>query len=200
MSDVDHDLLYRMAEAQSGYFTSAQAAAAEMDPSTLRYHARPGGRFEPIRRGLYRLKHFPASPSEHIMAAWLPLRDAGAIVSHDSALELQGLSDVIPSEVHLLLPRSQRGQRRRPGVLLHTVESHLDNSEVRWVAGVPVTSPERTIVDCAVTGVQPEQVELAIEQALARGLTTVSRLRGAASGRSRRVRDLIESSIARHPA
>jgi len=168
-----------------------------MDPSTLRHHARPGGRFERVRRGLYRLKYFPVSPNEHIMAAWLPLRDAGAVVSHDSALELYGLSDVIPGAVHLLLPRSQRGQRGRPGVRLHTAESQLDPSEMRWITGLPVASPERTIVDCAVAGVQPEQVELAVEQALARGLTTVPRLRGAASGRPRRVRALVESSIER---
>ena len=33
------------------------------------------------------------------MAAWLPLRDAGAVVSHESALELHGLSDVTPNAI-----------------------------------------------------------------------------------------------------
>ena len=63
------------AEAQAGYFTAQQAVNAGMDRSTLRYHARPGGRYERMRRGLYRLRHFPSSPYEHIMVAWLPLRD-----------------------------------------------------------------------------------------------------------------------------
>ena len=70
-----------------------------MDRSTLRHHARPGGRYERVRRGLYRLRHFPSSPYEHVMAAWLPLRDAGAVVSHESALELHGLSDVTPNAI-----------------------------------------------------------------------------------------------------
>src|ERR1700748_139683 len=113
MSDVDHDALYMRAEAQAGYFTAQQALEAGMDRSTLRHHARPGGRYERVRRGLYRLRHFPTSPYEHVMPPWLPLRDSGAIVSHESALELQDLSDVIPDTVHVMVPRSERGLRRR---------------------------------------------------------------------------------------
>ena len=118
MHDVDHDALYRVAESQAGYFTTQQALEAGMDRSTLRHHARVGGRYERVRRGLYRLRHFPSSPHEHVVAAWLPLRDAGAVVSHESALELYDLSDVIPSATNLSVSRSKRGQRPRPGVRL----------------------------------------------------------------------------------
>src|ERR1700761_3781818 len=118
MSDVDHDALYRTAEAQARYLNAPQAVEAGMDRSTLHFHARPGGRYERVRRGLYRLRHFPTSPQEHVMAAWLPLRDNGAVVSHESALELHDLSDVIPDAVHLTVPRSERGIRPRAGVRL----------------------------------------------------------------------------------
>ena len=200
MSDIDHDALYRQAEAQAGYFTAQQAVAAGMDRSTLRHHARPGGRYERVRRGLYRLRHFPTSSYEHVMAAWLPLRDAGAVVSHESALELHGLSDVIPNAVHLSLPRSERGQRRRTGVRLHTLNRPPTKAEIRTVEGLPVTSPERTIVDSLETGVQPEQIEMTIGQALERGLTTPRRLTEAASGRSARVRKFIGRCLAEVPA
>jgi len=195
MSDVDHDGLYGLAEAQAGYFTAQQAVKAGMDRSTLRHHARSGGRYERVRRGLYRLRHFPFSPHEHVMAAWLPLRDAGAVVSHESALELHGLSDVIPDAVHLSLPRSERGQRRRAGVRLHTLSRPPGRAEVREVAGLPVTSPERTIVDALEAGAQPEQIEMAGRQALERGLTTPRRLRAAASTRPVRVRKFIERRL-----
>jgi predicted transcriptional regulator of viral defense system len=191
MSDVDHDGLYRLAESQAGYFTAQQALAAGMDRTTLRHHARPGGRYERAGRGLYRLRHFPSSPHEHVVAAWLPLRDAGAVVSHESALELYDLSDVIPSAVHLSLPRSKRGQRPRPGVRLHTLERPPSATEARRIAGVPVTAPERTIIDALEAGTRLEQVELAVRQALERGLTTPRRLRAAASSRSGRVREFI---------
>ena len=194
MSDVDHDGLYRLAEAQAGYFTSAQAVEAGMDPSTLSHHARSGGRYERVRRGLYRLRHFPSSPVEHVVAAWLPLRQAQAVVSHASALELYGLSDVIPDVVHVSVPRVKRGQRPRPGVRIHTVVEPLDSREVRTVAGVAVTSPERSIVDSLEGGGQPEQVEMAIRQALDRGLTTERRLRETAADRSSKARELVDAA------
>jgi predicted transcriptional regulator of viral defense system len=196
MSDtIDHDALYGLAESQAGYFTAGQALAAGMDRSTLGYHARPGGRYERVRRGLFRLRHFPSSQYEHVVAAWLSLRETPAVVSHESALELYGLSDVIPSAVHISLPRAKRGQRPRPGVRFHTLERAPSPSERRLIMGMPVTSPERTIVDSLQAGTQPEQVELAVRQALDRGLTTPKRMRAALAGRPARVSGLIEHAI-----
>jgi len=197
MSDVDHDRLYDIAQSQAGYFTAGQAIDAGMDRSTLRYHARPGGWYERIGRGVYRLRHFPASPHEHVVAAWLPLRQAGAVISHASALELYELSDVIADAVHVSIPRSQRGQRPRTGVQIHTLARPLEPHEIRDMAGVRATSPERTLVDGVEDGTSPEQIELAIRQALSRGLTTPRRLREAAATRSSRTRGLVDDSVRR---
>lgn len=194
---IDHDALYRLAESQAGYFTARQALAAGMDRSTLRHHARPHGRYERVRTGLYRLRHFPSSRHEHVVAAWLPLRDAGAVVSHESALELYELSDVIPDAVHLTLPRSARGQRPRAGVRMHTPTGAPGPAEIRQINGMPVTSPERTILDALQAGAQPEQVELAVRQAIERGLTTPRRLRADAARRSLRIRSAIDSAVER---
>ncbi len=193
---IDHDALYRLAESQAGYFTAQQALATGMDRSTLRYHARRGGRYERVRRGLYRLRHFPSSPHEHVVATWLSLRETPAVVSHESALELYDLSDVIPSAVHISLPRTKRGQRSRPGVHFHTLQHPPTPTETRPLLGIPVTTPERAIVDSLQAGSQPEQIELAVHQALERGLTTPRRLRAAAAERPTRVRNLIEHALA----
>lgn len=196
MSDaIDHNGLYLLAESQAGYFTARQAVDAGMDRSTLRHHAREGGRYDRVRRGLYRLRHFPSSPHEHVVAAWLPLRDAGGVVSHESALELHDLSDVMPTAIHISLPRARRGQRPRPGVRLHTLEHPPSGSEVVTLHGMPTTTPERTIADTIESGTQPEQIEMAIRQALDRGATTPGRLRAAAHARSARARQLIEQML-----
>jgi len=196
MSDaIDHDGLYWTAESQSGYFTAQQAHEAGMDRSTLAYHARHGGRYERVRRGLYRLRHFPLGPRDHVIAAWLPLPEP-AVVSHESALELYDLSDVIPNAVHITLPRAKRGQRPLPGVRFHTVEHPPGPNERRRIAGVAVTNPERTIVDALEAGTQLEQIELAVGQALGRGLTTPRRLRAAAADRPRRVRVFVDRALA----
>src|SRR6218665_920532 len=158
MSDrIDHDGLYRVAESQAGYFSAAQAVDAGMDRSTLRHHAREGGRYDRVRRGLYRLRHFPSSPHEHVVAAWLPLRNAGGVISHESALELHDLSDVMPTAIHISLPRSKRGQRPRTGVRIHTLSHPPGASDVIHLRGVPTTTPERTIADVIEDGTQPEQ-------------------------------------------
>jgi predicted transcriptional regulator of viral defense system len=125
------------------------------------------------------------------MAAWLGVREAGGVVSHESTLELYELSDVIPDAVHLSLPRSKRGTRPRDGVRLHTTDHPADSSEIRQIAGVPVTSPERTIVDALDAGTQPEQIEMALHQALDRGLSSPSRIRAATERRSPRAKHFI---------
>jgi predicted transcriptional regulator of viral defense system len=192
---IDHDGLYRIAESQAGYFTARQALEAGMDRSTLLHHARPGGRYERVRRGLYRFRHFPSSVHEHVVAAWLDL-PSPAVVSHESALELYDLSDVIPHAVHITLPRAKRGQRARPGVRFHMLTDPPGPNETRRVNGVLATNPERTIVDSLEAGTQPEQIELAVRQALERGLTTPRRLRAAATSRPTRVRRFIDRLLA----
>ncbi len=192
---VNHARLYRIAESQAGYFTARQAVAAGMARSTLSHHARRGGRFERVGWGVYRLGQFPSSPYEHVVANWLSLQDPDAVVSHESGLELYDLSDVIPGEVHFTVPRTERWRRRRPGVRLHFASSPVPESERRTVLGLPVTSVERTILDYAQDRGQPEQVALAIAQALSRGLTTRRRLRAAADKRPTRIRTLLERAI-----
>jgi hypothetical protein len=63
-----------------------------------------------------------------------------------------------------------------------------------------VTSPIRTILDTAEAGVGPEQVEMAIDEAIKRGIATKRRLDEAATGRPRRVALLIHSVLDRTAA
>ena len=158
-----------------------------------------GGRYERVRRGLYRLRHFPSSPREHVVAAWLAL-PSPAVVSHESALDLYDLSDVIPNAVHITLPRGKRGRRGRAGVRFHMLTHPPGPDEIRRVDGVLATTPERTIVDSLEAGTQPEQIELAIQQALERGLTTPRRMRAAAADRSNRVRTFVDRLLTERTA
>ncbi len=115
---------------------------------------------------------------------------------HESALEVFGLSDVIPEQIHLSVPRSRRKLSRRPGVALHTTTRPLDGSSVVVRNGMRLTAPGRTIADVAAAGVAPKQVARAIREAVNRGLTTPSRLREAGRGRGRRVEQLVELALA----
>lgn len=87
------DRLYGIAEPQAGYFTTAQAEAAGVDrPRLSRYTA--SGRLQRVRRGLYRLTHFPHSRFEDLFIAWLET-GPNSVISHDSALALYEISDAL---------------------------------------------------------------------------------------------------------
>jgi predicted transcriptional regulator of viral defense system len=193
---IDWESLGRLAEDQAGYFTAAQAAAIGAHRNTLAHHARRGGRLERSGRGLYRLRFFPSSPFEHIAAAWVAAGPDEATVSHKSALELYDLSDVIADQVHLTLPRERRHRRAPVGVRFHFPHAPVGDDERRRVHGLRATAVERTLLDVLQDGeTQPEQIDMAIEQSLARGLTTPRRLHAAAEHRPATVRRSLERRL-----
>jgi predicted transcriptional regulator of viral defense system len=189
----DHEGIFQTASEQAGYFTTAQALDHGFSAPLINHHVRTG-RFVRISRGLYRLRDYPSSPREHLIGAWLRLAPE-AVVSHESALELFGLSDVIPNEIHLTVPRNRRRLIRQPGVTVHTTKRSLEGMEVTVRDGVRVTAPARTIADVAESGTAPEQVVAAARQAIERGFTTRERVRSAARNRGKRVERLIEQAL-----
>lgn len=185
----DHNALYRIAEQQAGYFTAEQAAGAGFSWERLTDHTQ-GGRFQRVSHGIYRLSQFPASRFEDLFAAWLRCGPNSAI-SHESALALYDLSDVLPSETHVTVPRT--ASRRRPGIRLHT--SRLPRKDVVRREGLPVTSVPRTIADVARAGLAEDHVVTAVRQALQRGLTTKEALVAEAKRRGGRLAYLINSAL-----
>jgi predicted transcriptional regulator of viral defense system len=162
----DYDRLYEIAESQAGYFGAAQARQVGFSWERLSGNVR-SGRFQRIFRGVYRLTHFPGSPFEDLFVAWLRT-GPNSVISHESALSVYDLSDVLPGEVHVIIPRT--ASRRRQGIRLHT--NRLQPDEITQREGLPITTAARTIVDVAKSGLAEEQIHLAIQEALQRGLTT----------------------------
>ncbi|MGN6373429.1 MAG: type IV toxin-antitoxin system AbiEi family antitoxin domain-containing protein [Solirubrobacteraceae bacterium] len=173
---------------QGGYFTAPQARAHSASRQLIDHHVRQG-RFERVRRGLYRVHGFPREEHDDMREAWMAIGAREALLSHQSALALLGLSDEIPDAVHLLVPRRRRGLRRPLGVVLHT---HPDTETVPtiWLDGLPLSTAARTLADVADV-LQPEQLKLAVRQALREGLTSVSQLEGQA--RHQNARRLLEA-------
>ncbi len=162
------DALFEVASGQEGLFTTVQAADAGYSPQLLQKHLH-AGRIQRVRRGVYRLVHFPPGDHEDLAAVWL-WSDRVGVFSHETALFLHGLSDVLPSRAHLTVPASWRARRLRVprGVVLH--HGDVTKDERAWVGSVPVTTPRRTLADCIAAGVSPDFVQQAIRQAAARGV------------------------------
>lgn len=184
----DWNRLYETAVAQEGLFTTAQAAEAGYYPQLLVKHLR-NERVVRVRRGIYRLVHFPAGEHEDLVAIWL-WTDRKGVFSHETALALHGLSDVLPAKAHLTLPAAWSVRRLRvpKGVVLHFADVGKD--ERAWSGSVPATSPRRTLRDCVAAGLSPETIEKAVRDALDRGLVARAEARAVrqalARGRNRR--------------
>lgn len=178
----DHLYLYEISAEQHGYFTAAQARACDFSSRLLAHHV-AGGRYERVRWGFYRLRAYPSGPRDEVVAAWLAVGKELAVVSHDSALDLLDLSDVIPDAVHLTVSRARRTFRPLPGTVVHTTTRPFGTGDLSEREGIRLTGPVRTILDAAEIGVGPEQIELALRRdGLARGGGDRS-TRGPAPGR-----------------
>jgi predicted transcriptional regulator of viral defense system len=183
----DHNALYHIAEQQAGYFTARQAAGAGFSWERLADYSK-NGRFQRVAHGVYRLAQFPSSRFEDLFVAWLKCGPKSAI-SHESALVLYDLSDVLPGEIHVTVPRT--ASRRRIGIHLHT--NRLSPTNVVKREGLRVTSVPRTIADVAKAGLYDHHIARAIREALERGLTTTQALNSEARRRGGRTARLINS-------
>ena len=171
----DWGRLYDAAASQEGLFTTAQAAEAGYSPQLLVHHVH-AGKVARLRRGIYRLVHFPAGEQEDLVAAWLWSEREG-VISHQTALALHGLSDALPAQVHLTLPAAWARRRFRvpDEVVLHHAD--VPKAERAWFGAVPTTGALRTLNDCAHEALSPELLRQAAQQALRRGLVRKNELR-----------------------
>jgi len=118
---------------------------------------------------VYRLVHFPTSDHEDLVVLWLWSEQVG-VFSHETALALHDLSDVLPGQVHMTVPASWRRRRLRvpAGLVLHFGD--VGDADRASFSAVPVTAPLRTLQDCIEASVSPDLVRQAIRQARRRGL------------------------------
>lgn len=167
-SPPNWDELFEIAQGQNGYFTTRQAASAGYSPQLLHKYLQ-NRTVTRVRRGVYRLVHFPASQEEDLVPLWL-WSDRVGVFSHETALALQDLSDALPSRVHMTVPTAWHHRRFKvpQGLVLHYAD--LDESDLRRAAAVPFTAPGRTLSDCIDADFAPDLVDQAVAEARRRGL------------------------------
>lgn len=168
------DDLFDLAAGQDGLFSTAQAAEAGYSPQLLQKHLR-AGRVRRVRRGVYRLVHFPPGEHEDLAAVWL-WSDRAGVFSHETALSLHGLSDVLPARVHLTVPSDWSRRRLRVPEGVKLAYADVPKVDRTWVGPVQVTAVRRTLADCLAAGVAPDLVQQAIKQAADRGLVPKAEL------------------------
>lgn len=143
--------LYQIAESQLGYFTAKQAISAGYLPKNHTYHVSKGHWVRELR-SIYRLANFPHT-NEGEMVLWsLWSRNRNelpeGVYSHETALSLYDISDIMPAKLHMTVPIGFRRTIEIPAVLiLHRAQ--LAKEDIQKKTGYSVTTPFRTILDIA---------------------------------------------------
>jgi predicted transcriptional regulator of viral defense system len=167
------DRLYAIAEGQQGYFTAAQAVTCGYPTANHGRQCRHGV-WQRERRGIYRLARYPASPDGPyvLWSLWSRSRagEPQGVYSHQTALSLYDLSDLMPGRLHLTVPPGfRRNTPIPPALVLH--KARFTPAEIEQRQGYRVVRPLRTIADLLHTGaVERTHLSAALRQALERGL------------------------------
>lgn len=165
--------LYEIAETQAGFFTTKQAKAAGYAENTHPYHVHAGN-WVREHRGIYRLSRFPQNDRPDLMLWWLWSKNreglSQGVYSHETALSLHDLTDLMPSKLHMTVPKSFRRNSRIPRQLvLHYAD--IPNKDTEMLHGVRVTRPLRTILDLLLADHLPAStLRNGLREGLQRGL------------------------------
>jgi len=173
MENTKKQKLFEIASLQQGYFTAQQAVRSGFS-YRMHSHYKQNSQWLEIDRGVFRLAQFPNSPDEDYVRWALWSRDRKgepqAVFSHDSALAIHGLSDVMPSKIHFTVPSGFR-KRRPKGCVVHKGKISLDEKEQR--EGFFVTKPLRTIIDSAEENLSIDYLQQAIKEACDKGMIQI---------------------------
>jgi predicted transcriptional regulator of viral defense system len=157
-----------------GYFTRADARAAGISDAVFEVGLHEA-KIEAIAADVYHLVQFPRSDHEEYVVLWLQT-DRQGVLSHETALLLHELSDILPRRMHIMVPVGFDAKVRRSDSRIEVLHGDVADDERCWLGSVPYTSALRTLRDCIDIGVSPDLIEQAIEEGLERGLFTAAQI------------------------
>jgi hypothetical protein len=182
MSDTMPTRVRALAALQAGVITRKQAIISGMSSGGINAKLRHK-RWQQVYRGVYATFTGPLDRSARLWAALL-YAGRGAVLSHQTAGELQKLTDQPSALVHLTVPASRRVTRVK-GLVIHVSDQGL---RLPFPHGVlPMTLPEDTIIDLAESADDVDDVYGWVTRAFGREITGDFKMR-VAIGRRRRLR------------
>jgi Transcriptional regulator, AbiEi antitoxin/Protein of unknown function (DUF559) len=159
----DHEIAV-LANGQGGVVSRAQLLRVGLSPKTIDRRVQ-AGRLHVLHRGVYAVGHRAIGVAGRQWAAVLAL-GAGAVLSHGNAAAAWEMRSSSSRLIHVTVP-GRAGRRRRPGIRVHRPEL-LPHDEVTRLNGLPITTPARTLLDLAASGLRGRPLESALDQALHR--------------------------------
>lgn len=174
------EYLDRLAQIQHGVLSASQARRAGLSTGSVRSYLQ-SGKWQQVHHGVY-ATFTGRLPRDAAVWAAVLRAGQGALLSHYTAAELQGLIDAPSTAIHLTIPGSRRVLPVR-GMVLHV-------SQRAGRAGHPTALPprtriEETVLDLTQAALNAEDACGWIARGLGRGLTSPARLRDALDQRQR---------------
>ena len=165
LTPADH-ALFEFARGHDSVFTLADAAEAGLTREQTR--ARAAHLWERIHDGVFRVPGAaPTGTSELRAAVWAA--GEGAAISHRSAAALYEIPGRRDDIVELTCRRWLRAVRA--GLVVHE-SRRLDARDIRLLDGIPVTTPERTLLDLASQFPRANYLEFVVQAARRKRLVT----------------------------
>jgi len=168
----NRDRLFEVADRQQGYFTSQQAEQCGYSRSNFHRFLNSKEWVKEIR-GVYRLSNYPVQDRPELVLWTLWSRDMRGkslgVWSHETALDIHEISDVMPAKMHMTVPKNFRRAQEIPKHLILYYDD-LDDKDIEIRQGYYVTTPLRTLIDVVKDhSISLDQVKLGIQQALGKG-------------------------------
>lgn len=181
--------LFALAASQGGYFTAAQARQVGYSYQAQAHHVAVGNWLR-IDRGLFRLAEWVPDLHDDLIR-WTLWSKNRAVVSHETALSVDGIGEFESARVHLTVPRVF--SMRDNAVVIH--QADLPDGDIIDQTGFRTTTVARSLIDVAAEGADTDQLARAIGEATEAGTTTLKQLRIKAEATDLRAALNIERAI-----
>ena len=169
---LSRDLLWELGETHHGFVTAQQAESVGISKQALQMLVRRGT-LERAAHGVYRLPRYPRGEHDHLMLAVLWTRVPEAALSHETALDAYGISDINPNRIHITVGRARRF--RRPsgqGYVVHYED--LAPQQLSWWDEMSIVTPLTAIEQCLAFGTLTYLLRQAVERGRFEGYLTTA--------------------------
>lgn len=159
-------VLWDISAEQHGFVTAQQATEAGIDKHTVQMLVHRGT-LHRVAHGVYRFPQYPVGEYDNLMLAVLWTRVPEAALSHETALDVYGISDLNPNRIHLTVGQHRRF--RRAGYDYVVYYENLAPESIGWWQEIPTVTPATAIAQCLTLGTPTHLLRQAIERGHAQG-------------------------------
>jgi hypothetical protein len=159
-NDSPHRAIAAIAATQGGVIDHGQLRGLGLSDAAIGRRV-AAGLLHPQHVGVYAVGH-PVLGVEGRWWAAVRACGPGAVLSHASAGAAWEMRRTAAVLIDVTVP--DRSARARPGIRIHRPRT-LPADEVTTLAGLPITTPARTLLDLAATGLRGRRLEAALDHA-----------------------------------